>query len=129
MPAKGSFGIEAIRGLVLRKNERQSLRQLAGEIGISYTGLRFFLRGSKPQPETLRRLVAWYGGARSGLVEAVRLEDVRAAVTLIARHVQTSATPTLRRQRLEAVIRMLSAELDSDSRRQLLSALSERLSS
>lgn len=125
MPAKGSFGLDAIRGLVLRKSERQSLRELAGEVGISYTGLRFFLKGSRPQPENLRRLVAWYGGARSGSGERVKIEDVQAAITLVARHVQGSATPKLKRKRLERVVEMLSAELEPDGKSLLAAIISE----
>ena len=126
MSPKGSFGLAAIRALVLARSEQQSLREVAREIGISYTGLRFFLKGSKPQPETLRRLIAWYGGARSGASRDINPQDVRAAILLLLRHIQLTATPALRKQRLESMIRALLAELETQDRRVVLTALLER---
>lgn len=126
MSPKGGFGLAAIRALAFSRSEQQSLRKVAREIGISYTGLRFFLKGSKPQSETLRRLVAWYGTAKGSGTQVVDPQDVRVAVSMLSRYLQTTPTPSQRKQRFESMIRALLSELDPQDRRLLLTGLVDR---
>lgn len=62
--------VEALREVVRRAVERDKMRKVAREIGISLGGLHGFLAGSAPQQATMRKVREWYvrGAARTGEV-------------------------------------------------------------
>jgi transcriptional regulator with XRE-family HTH domain len=53
--------VAVLRDAVRLRVEGSSLRQVADEAGLSFSGLRSFLEGSKPQPRTLQKLQEWFG--------------------------------------------------------------------
>jgi hypothetical protein len=52
--------IPVLRDAVRRRVEGSNLREVAVEVGLSFSGLRSFLAGSKPHPKTLRKLREWF---------------------------------------------------------------------
>ncbi|HEX6369069.1 MAG TPA: hypothetical protein VF006_09050 [Longimicrobium sp.] len=52
--------VAVLRDAVRLRVEGSSLRQVAGETDLSFSGLRSFLEGSKPQPRTLQKLQKWF---------------------------------------------------------------------
>lgn len=112
MSAKAGFGVATLRAAAQRRADDTSLRATAAEIGMSYTGLRGFLRGGKPHPETLRRLVVWYARRRGGHAGgAVPVKDVEAALTLLTHYIRQAGTPALLRERVDRVLRSLEEEV------------------
>lgn len=97
------FGIETVREAVRRRVAETSLRQVAEEIPMSFSGLRSFMKGGAPQPATREKLIGWYtqsGRKRHGDIAA---QDVAAAVELLRQYVAQAVSETgqeRRRQRL-----------------------------
>lgn len=58
--------VSVLRDAARRLVERTSLRTAAGEIGISHSGLRTFLKGTEPYGPTLAKLRAWYAQTEEG---------------------------------------------------------------
>jgi hypothetical protein len=52
--------IERVRELVVHRAQRESLRIMAEESGVSRSGLQKFQGGSKPRPSTRDKLLRWY---------------------------------------------------------------------
>ena len=117
MSGKPGFGVATLRTAAQRRAGETSLRSTAAEIGMSYTGLRGFLKGGKPHPETLRRLVAWYAGRSGRSAEAIHREDIEAALTLLTRYIQQAGTPALLRERVDQVIHSLTPHAKGGERR------------
>lgn len=108
MSGSDSFGVATLRQAAKRRADQTSIRSTATEIGMSYTGLRGFLNGGKPHPETLRRLVAWYARHRDRSASAVRREDINAALALLTHYIEQAGTPALLRERVDQVMRSLT---------------------
>lgn len=113
MSGKTGFGVATLRAAARLRAEQSSLRNTAAEIGMSYTGLRGFLRGGTPQPETLRRLVAWYARSRSRGTAAIPPRDVEAAVVLLTRYIHQAGTPAQVRERVDQLVRTLTQPSES----------------
>ncbi len=52
--------IELILQALQRRVDRDSLRAVAREVGLTHRGLGMILRGARPQSSTVRKLEAWY---------------------------------------------------------------------
>ena len=72
--------IRHMREVAAARVENTSLRKVAGEIGMSPTGLRKFLDGTAPYSPTIRRLRNWY--VRYAADEAGSVEQVDASAAL-----------------------------------------------
>src|ERR1044071_4560951 len=64
MPDVKPFGMARIREAVAERVAASSLRAVATEIGMSWSGLRKFLRGGSPHRATAQKLLAWYHESR-----------------------------------------------------------------
>lgn len=96
------FGIETVREALRRRVEERTLREVADEIPMSFSGLRFFLRGGTPQPATRAKLVAWYAQSRRG--KRVSKYDVEAAVDLLLEYVSEPASEQARDRRRRKIV-------------------------
>lgn len=96
------FGIETVREAARRRVAETSLRELADEIPMSFSGLRSFLKGGTPQPATRAKLVAWYAHSRGG--KRVSKRDVEAALSLIKAYIAEAPTPQLRDRRRRQIM-------------------------
>jgi predicted transcriptional regulator len=124
MPGEGVLNLDTIRATVARlAKRRKSVRRIADEIGLSYTGLRWFLDGGKPQRESRRRLMAWYAGLAKDARTRLASEELAIATQLLANRVRSATTPALKRKRTRELIRAILAELDDDSQRAFLNEL------
>jgi hypothetical protein len=123
MTGRAGFGIARVREAVRRRAEDTSLRDVANDVGMSFSGLRSFIRGGAPHPATRRKLLAWYRDLRSQASRSAPREDFEAAVALIVRYVEAVEEPSRRRARLKALLRTLLHELDETSRGELAPAL------
>lgn len=61
----GTVPLDALRRAVGEAIGTRSLREVAGEIGISHTGLRGFLRGARPHQHTRLKLEHWLTHVRA----------------------------------------------------------------
>jgi hypothetical protein len=52
--------VVVLRDAVRLRVEGSTLRAVAAEVGLSFSGLRSFLAGTKPHPRTLEKLHAWF---------------------------------------------------------------------
>lgn len=98
------FGIETIREAVRRRVAETSLRQVADEVPMSFSGLRSFLHGGSPQSATRGRLVAWYIQSRRKGQGRVRREDVDGAIALLRQYVREISQTTAREKRQREII-------------------------
>lgn len=64
-PIREDIPVHVLRAAVREAIGTRSLRAAAGEIGISHTGLRGFLRGAKPHPYNRRKLERWIAGTET----------------------------------------------------------------
>jgi hypothetical protein len=104
------FGIASVREAVRKRVAETSLRDTADEIGMSFSGLRSFVRGATPHAATRAKLVSWYSGGRSS--GAAGKADVAAAISLLAGYVSSAATASVKRRRLEEIVRQIGASVD-----------------
>jgi hypothetical protein len=117
--AEPVIGIVAMRDAVRRRVNGTSLRNVAFEVGMSFSGLRTFLHGARPHPATRRKLVAWYTSQRATPAQPVRRDDVDAAITLLARFVRNDRRAEGRARRVKSVVERLLSELDHVQRAEL----------
>lgn len=109
MPTKPRFGIGTLRKAATAAVERASIRSVAAEIGMSYTGLRAFLAGGSPHEETRRRLLAWYLKGQGG--GQVSSADVRAAIETLVTYLGEASTPSMTEERVVAITKEFVAGL------------------
>lgn len=113
MTGSPRFGIETIREAVRRRVAETSLRQVAEEIPMSFSGLRSFLRGGYPQQATRGKLVAWYARYRRRGESKQSRDDVEAAITLLALYLREFPSVEVRDRRLRVIVDRLLAESKS----------------
>jgi hypothetical protein len=101
------FGLDTVRKAVRRSVDRTSLRQVADEIPMSFSGLRSFLEGGTPQPATRGKLVAWYSRSRGKRSPGVQREDVNAAIELLRAYVAEDERPQIRARRRREITDLL----------------------
>jgi hypothetical protein len=107
MTGASRFGIPAVREAVRRRVEETSLRYVAAEIPMSFSGLRSFLDGGTPQRATRARLVAWYARSRAPKAAGISREDVDAAIDLLVIYLAEDDRPLVRDRRLQEILRRL----------------------
>lgn len=87
-----------------------SLRAVAEDIGMSWSGLRSFLDGTQPQAETIAKLVAW-SRLRGDRTDRVTQADMQAAAALLAEFIEGARSPEGRDRRLLLALRAVGAQL------------------
>lgn len=92
MTAKVPFAVSAIRTLARDRAEKSSLRSVAAEIPMSLTAFRHFLKGGKPQPATLEKLIRWYAETKHGSADIIADEDVQAAIALLQLYIARASS-------------------------------------
>ena len=70
----GDFGVpvDVLRAAAQRRADETNLRTAAAEIGLSYSGLRTFLKGTGPYTPTVEKLRTWFATTEAGKVETAR---------------------------------------------------------
>lgn len=103
----GGPTVARLREAVARWVEKTSLRQAARETGMSPTGLRKVLGGSRVHASTERKLLAWYVRhvARQGDVAVLDPETASAALALLTEGIPQAQRRTLVDAFLRAVER------------------------
>lgn len=96
------FGLETVREAIRRRVEETTLRAVADEVPMSFSGLRSFLKGGTPQPATRAKLVAWYAHSRGG--KRISKGDIEAALNLIQAYIAEAPTSQLRDRRRRQVM-------------------------
>jgi hypothetical protein len=119
MPEVTTLSVAAIRELARKRVSVTSLRAVAEEIGVSFSGLRSFLQGREPYPQTVKKLVAWFVLAREGKTPArprktvIRRAEVDAAVEFLRNYMAADGDERLSERRK----RQLHAQLFEDGNR------------
>jgi hypothetical protein len=108
---------DAVRGRV----EATSLRVVADEIGMSFSGLRTFLQGARPNEATRSKVVAWYVSSQQGSKGSIT-GDTDVATALVAAFVARASGKAKTRRAVDAMRRVLE-ELSVSERRAVLEAL------
>lgn len=114
MTAAPRFPIEPLREALRKRVKETSYRQVAAEIGMSFSALRSFVDGDtkRPQNETLALMMPWYY-ARADATDATRREEYQAAIAFIGAHVRhNTKSKSVREQRLREAIDDLRKESD-----------------
>jgi hypothetical protein len=98
------FGIETIREVVRRRVAETSLRQVADEIPMSFSGLRSFLRGGTPQPATRAKLVSWCVQARTKRRSVLSETDVQTAIELLRAYLYQHPSKAIQARRRAEIL-------------------------
>jgi hypothetical protein len=80
-PGDPAVPVDVLREAAQQRVDDTSLRIAAGEIGVSYSGLRTFLKGTEPYAPTLAKLRAWYAQTVEG--RAMTPERARAMLAAL----------------------------------------------
>lgn len=118
MPGERIFDAAAIRKLAQRRVDESSLRAMAEEIGISKSGLDHFLKGHEPYSRTRAKLIAWSIAQQRPDAQAIRPEEVDAAIALLERYMRAVGSDAARDKRVrEVTARLFHAETKSTPKR------------
>ena len=82
-PSSPRVPIGAIRDAAALAVERESLRKVARQVGLSPNGLKQFLAGRRPYTSTEQKLNAWYAAHGRDHGGASRLDSARSAVAIL----------------------------------------------
>lgn len=80
-PVDPAVPVSVLREAAQRRVDETSLRTAAAEIGVSYSGLRTFLKGTDPYAPTLAKLRAWHAQTVEG--RAMTPERARAMLAAL----------------------------------------------
>ena len=104
--------IAAVRAAVAKRVAETSLREVADEVGMSWSGLKSFTDGGSPHSATRTKLVRWYY-ARSERAPAPPREDRETAIALLLSYVHDESKPhTVRERRRREVLDRLKEDAD-----------------
>lgn len=97
------IGLGSLRESVRQAVAVSSLRTVADDIGMSFSGLRSFLGGRRPQRGTLEKLSRWFMRERGGREQRETLADVEAAAALLRAYIAEAKRPESREKRRRQV--------------------------
>ena len=103
MTRSQSVSIAELRDALQSRLEDTSLRQLAEEIGMSWSGLRTFLGGTEPYAVTMHKLTLWYARYVAEYRQETDTSAARIALTTLLRHVTPSRRHDLEQQILKVL--------------------------
>lgn len=102
-PVDPAVPVSVLREAAQRRVDETSLRTAAAEVGVSYSGLRTFLKGTDPYAPTLAKLRAWYAQTVEG--RAMTPERARAILAVLLEPIPPERREEVRRAVLEALER------------------------
>src|SRR5437879_831944 len=102
------FGLETVRSAVRQRVAETSLREVAAEIQMSFSGLRSFLGGGRPQAATRARLATWY--VRSRNKRRIRRDDLNMAIALMSEYIRGDGHAGTISRRLAELTALLTNE-------------------
>ena len=106
------LSIAVVRDAVAKQVGETSLREVADEVGMSFSGLRSFLDGGSPHLGTRTKLVRWYY-ARSARSARVPREERETAIAMLLSYVRDDSKPKeVRERRLQELINRLRSEVE-----------------
>jgi hypothetical protein len=120
MPGKVRFGIEGVRRLARERVEQTSLRAVAGEIGMSNSGLHSFLKGGEPYSPVRKKLVAWFVRARFPESRPIPAVEIDAATSVLAAYIRRAAAPGSMQRTFMQISERIAAEVESGNRQEAL---------
>ncbi len=106
MTRSQGVSIAELRQALQSRLQNTSLRQLAEEVGMSWSGLRTFLRGTEPYSVTTHKLTVWYTRYLGGHQQETDADAARAALTVLLRHV----TPSRRHEVQQQILKVIADE-------------------
>lgn len=111
MPRVTSYRVNAVRDVVRKRVEATSLREIADEIGMSFSGLRTFLGGTRPQPATWQKLEKYIAATGTSAfrrqLETIPRAEVEAALELLERYISAEGRESLQSRRVREVTKRL----------------------
>lgn len=110
--SKEAIYLEELRTLLSSGVAETSLRTAARAIGMSPTGLKKFLTGSRPYTPTERRLRNWYLRFAAEKSEEVGMGEAQAALTLL----MSGLSPDLRRETASCVLGCIARAYDGSGK-------------
>lgn len=81
----------------------RGLREAAQEIGMSWSGLRTFLDGTRPHATTVRKVLQWYLRTIGSRSETLTSETARGVLALLVEHLPPGRRESAAAQLLEVV--------------------------
>jgi hypothetical protein len=110
-PSSSDRRVQVLREAARRRVEEVGLREAAEEVGMSFSGLRTFLRGTDPRSTTVRKLSDWY--ARRASPDEHELEEVRKLAELLTRRFAGAAREEAADQLVQHIRLWLAGWCDS----------------
>ena len=112
MPAsRARFGVAEVRKFAQKRVDESSLREVADEIGMSFSGLHSFLAGGEPYKPVREKLFAWFTRIeQSASTRPIRPGEIDVAIATLVTHVRMGSDARSRERRLEALIDRLRQE-------------------
>lgn len=110
MPRMKRGGIPALREAVRGRVSETSLRYVADDIGMSFSGLRSFLAGTDPHPATVKKLTAWMIRSRASAPPQARNSrrpnraEFDAAVEYLGAELLSVTNQAARQRRLREIV-------------------------
>jgi hypothetical protein len=104
MPTEPRFDIDRVRAFAKERVEMMSLRAVAADIGMSYTGLFSFLHGGEPYSRNRRQLATWYVRASHPQAKTIKPEEIDAAVALLEEYIYTGTSEAQAERRAADVV-------------------------
>lgn len=109
-PREPSVPIELLLEAARQRVAVTNLREAAAEIGMEHSGLHKLLKGTKPQPSTVRKLTSWYlRRAASGELE-VEPDVARVALAVLIQHLLPARRDAAQAQVVELLKRITASE-------------------
>lgn len=106
MPEKPRFGIDQVREFAQKRVELTSLREVAADVGMSFSGLFSFLQGGDPYSRNRQKLIDWYVRTRHA-ERAIAPEEVDQAVALLENYINAGSTDEQAKRRAKEITRRL----------------------
>jgi hypothetical protein len=101
------FSVETVRAAARKAVADSSLREVADQIPMTWTGLRKFINGGNPHRATADKLVGWFLRTRRGGIERFDRSEIDAAVALLTRYVAAGADEPAREKRRREIAKRL----------------------
>jgi hypothetical protein len=105
MSGEAAVPLARLREAVAARAEATSLRRVAREIGVSPSGLHYFLRGGSPYSPTRHKLERWYVREAPAPYEGLSAGAVRALLSAMVQDLPPSA----RRPAMDAILAATAA--------------------
>jgi hypothetical protein len=112
MTGSSRLTIEVVRDAVRKRVEEASFREIADEVGMSFSGLRSFCEGTSPHRQTREKLVRWYHAQSRRPVSPSR-DDVETAIAVLLSYFRDeSKARAVRERQFREVVERLRERTD-----------------